>query len=107
MVPRLNPAVRTCSEGVPIFSTVMSEPASSNRPPAASVTRLPARRSFVVQFAGTSSTEQGAFTGRIEHVLSGVTASFEGGAELLEALESALASAAGEASTRDASTKPF
>lgn len=53
--------------------------------------RLPARRAFVLQFSESSGAERRAFSGRIEHVQSGRARGFEGGEELLAALEAALA----------------
>jgi hypothetical protein len=37
---------------------------------------LPARRAFVVQFRAAAELEQGHFTGRVEHVLSGQAVKF-------------------------------
>ena len=37
---------------------------------------LPVRRAFVVQFRAEAEPEQGRFTGRVEHVLSGQALKF-------------------------------
>ena len=104
MVPRSNFAIRTELGALPNFSPVMKDHASSSRPPADRAPRLPAKRSFVVQFSGDSAADRRTFAGRIEHVLSGEVAGFSGGDELLAALESALVSA-GRATRADQPTR--
>jgi hypothetical protein len=44
---------------------------------------LPVRRAFVVQFRAEAELEQGCFTGRVEHVLSGQATKFSSPEELL------------------------
>ena len=44
---------------------------------------LPARRAFVVQFRAGAELEQGSFTGRVEHVLSGQATKFSSVEELM------------------------
>jgi hypothetical protein len=44
---------------------------------------LPVRRAFVVQFRVEANSEQGGFTGRVEHVVSGQATRFSSVEELL------------------------
>jgi hypothetical protein len=44
---------------------------------------LPVERAFVLQFRAKADIEQGPFTGRVEHVLSGQAARFDSLEELL------------------------
>jgi hypothetical protein len=44
---------------------------------------LPVRRAFVVQFHAEAEPEQGCFTGRVEHVLSGQAVKFSSLEELV------------------------
>ena len=54
--------------------------------------RLPARLAFVVQLNGSSATNERSLSGRVEHILSGEGASFQGGQELLSTIERLLSS---------------
>jgi hypothetical protein len=44
---------------------------------------LPVHRAFVVQFRAEADVEQGCFTGRVEHVMTGQTTKFSSVEELL------------------------
>ena len=52
--------------------------------------RLPTRRAFVVQFAAETTAQQGAFEGRVEHVVSGQAQRFRTQDELMAFMQRVL-----------------
>jgi hypothetical protein len=52
---------------------------------------FPAERAFVVQFRAGAAVEQGGYTGRVEHVVSGQARQFHTPAELLAFIAQVLA----------------
>jgi hypothetical protein len=67
-----------------------SKPSGTPRPPPPSesedVPALPVWKAFVVQFTRETSSQTGAFSGRIEHLSSGRRARFASTKELLATL---------------------
>jgi hypothetical protein len=67
----------------------------SVKPPAESPSTLSPYRAFVVQFRAETDVEQGRYTGRVEHVVSGQSAHFASLEELLAFIARVLAAVRG------------